>query len=199
MEYLGAKFKVSDDKIKIKRKKMICNKIKIPGDISSQFITALLFVCPLIKCKDIDFIEIELTTPLVSIPFVKITIDVLNTFGINIQEDLTEGKFYITTDQNYRAQSYDIPGDFSSSAFIIAATVLSANPTSVTINNLNMQNNQGDKKIIEILRDMGANIEINETNNQIIINGDLNDLRCLSDEQFNTNIEAFIEQLEDKR
>jgi len=81
LESLGGKFKISEDKIKIERKKMLCNKIKIPGDISSQFITALLFICPLLTCKDRDFIEIELTTPLVSIPYIKITLDVLNTFG----------------------------------------------------------------------------------------------------------------------
>ncbi|MFX1490045.1 MAG: 3-phosphoshikimate 1-carboxyvinyltransferase, partial [Promethearchaeota archaeon] len=172
LENLGAKYKIMDDSIMIKRKKIVCNKIRIPGNITSQFITALLFICPLIKCKDIDFIEIELTTPLVSSPFVKITIDVLNYFGINIQEDPLEGKYYITNEQNYRAQSYDIPGDFSSSAFIIAAVVLSNSSTSVVINNLNIQNDQGDKKIIEILRDMGANIEINEINNQVIIHGD---------------------------
>ena len=144
---------MSEDKIKIERKKMLCNKIKIPGDISSQFITALLFICPLLTCKDKDFIEIELTTPLVSIPYIKITLDVLNTFGINIQEDLEGGKFYITIEQNYRAQSYEIPGDFSSSAFIIAATILSSKPTKVVINNLSMKNYQGDKKIIEILNE----------------------------------------------
>ncbi|MFW9865367.1 MAG: 3-phosphoshikimate 1-carboxyvinyltransferase [Candidatus Thorarchaeota archaeon] len=172
LENLGAKYKIMDDSIMIKRKKIVCNKLRIPGNITSQFITALLFVCPLIKCKDIDFIEIELTTPLVSSPFVKITLDVLNHFGINIQEDPLEGRYYITNEQNYRAQSYDIPGDFSSSAFIIAAVVLSNSSTNVVINNLNIQNNQGDKKIIEILRDMGANIEINEINNQVIIYGD---------------------------
>lgn len=173
LEALGGKFKISEDKIKIERKKMLCNKIKIPGDISSQFITALLFICPLLTCKDKDFIEIELTTPLVSIPYIKITLDVLNTFGINIQEDLEGGKFYITIEQNYRAQSYEIPGDFSSSAFIIAATVLSSEPNKVVINNLSMENYQGDKKIIEILREMGADIEFDENQKQVIVRGDL--------------------------
>jgi len=84
LEYLGAKYKITDEIINIKRKKIVCNKIRIPGNITSQFITALLFICPLIKCTDIDFIEIELTTPLVSSPFVKITLEVLNNFGIYV-------------------------------------------------------------------------------------------------------------------
>jgi len=143
------------------------------GDISSQFITALLFTCPLLTCENNDFIEIELTTPLLSIPYINITLDVLNAFGINIQRDLEGGKFFITIEQNYRAQSYEIPGDFSSSAFIIAAAVLSNEPTEVVINNLSMENSQGDKKIIEILREMGARIEFDENRKQVVVHGDL--------------------------
>ena len=173
LKNLGAKYVIYDDEVKIKRIETLCNKVKIPGNITSQFITALLIVCPLLACKDKDFIEIELTTPLESVPFVKITMDVLNTFGINIQEDQKKGKFYITNEQNYRAQSYDIPGDFSSSAFIIAATVLSQEPSKVRINNLSMSNHQGDKKIVEILKRMGANIEFDETKKQVIVNGGL--------------------------
>ncbi|MFX1312115.1 MAG: 3-phosphoshikimate 1-carboxyvinyltransferase [Promethearchaeota archaeon] len=174
IESLGAKFKLSDEKLQIKRKKMLCNKVKIPGNISSQFITALLMVCPLLKCDNKDYIEIELTTSLVSTPFIKITLDVLNSFGIHIQEDFEGGKFYITTEQNYRAQSYEIPGDFSSASFLIAAAVLSPEKSKIIINNLSKNDFQGDKKIIDILNRMGANIKVNETQKQVIIKGNLN-------------------------
>ncbi|MFX0028284.1 MAG: 3-phosphoshikimate 1-carboxyvinyltransferase [Candidatus Hermodarchaeota archaeon] len=173
LQMLGAHYEISKKKIKIVREKILCNKIEIPGDISSQFLTALLFVCPLLRCEDRDYFEIELTTPLISVPYIRITLDVLNSFGINIQDDLEKGKFYITNEQNYRAQSYEIPGDFSSSAFIIAATVLSPRPSKVVINNLSMQNYQGDSKIIKILKDMGAKIEFNESKKQVIVYGDL--------------------------
>lgn len=173
LKTIGAKFEITKKKIKILTDQIICNKIKIPGDISSQFITALLFVCPLLKCEDKDFFEIELTTPLVSGPYVKITLDVLSTFGIHIQGDLEKGKFFVTNEQNYRAQSYEIPGDFSSSTFIIAAAVLSPKPSNVIINNLSMQNYQGDSKIIEILKEMGANIKFNESKKQIVVSGGL--------------------------
>ncbi|MFW9825203.1 MAG: 3-phosphoshikimate 1-carboxyvinyltransferase [Candidatus Thorarchaeota archaeon] len=173
LETLGAKYHLSADSIKIERKKILCNKIEIPGDISSQFITALLIVCPLLICKDNDFIEIELTTPLVSTPFVKITLDVLSKFGINIQANFDKGHFYITNEQNYRAQSYDIPGDFSSSAFIIAAAALSKEPTEVIINNLDIESTQGDKKIIDMLQKMGANIELDLSKKIVRVKGDL--------------------------
>ncbi len=172
LKQLGAHFKLSSSKLKIRRKKIICNKIKIRGDVSSQFISALLILCPRLNCFSSDYIEIELTTPLVSKPYIDITLDVLETFGINIQANFESGKFYITNDQTYRSQSYAIPGDFSSAAFIFAATVLSKKSSSIIINNLNIKNFQGDKKIIEILRKMGANIKIEEDEDRIIIIGD---------------------------
>ncbi|MFX1501279.1 MAG: 3-phosphoshikimate 1-carboxyvinyltransferase [Promethearchaeota archaeon] len=170
---LGGKFKLTEDKLKIKRERVLCNKIKIQGDISSQFITALLILCPLLKCKDMDYIEVELTTPLTSKPFIEMTLDVLESFGINVQANYESGKFYITNEQTYRSQSYDIPGDFSSAAFILAAVVLSPKPSSVIITNLSVKNYQGDKKIVEILKEMGANIKIDEKKNQVIVFGDL--------------------------
>ncbi len=176
LKQLGADFKLSSNKLKIKRKKVLCNKIKIQGDESSQFITALLILCPQLKCENKDYIEIDLTTPLVSKPFIDITLDVLDAFGIIVQANFEIGKFYITNDQTYRSQSYTIPGDFSSAAFIITAAVLSKKPSSIIVNNLSIKNSQGDKKIIDILTKMGANIKIEEEKNRVIINGDFTNL-----------------------
>jgi len=174
LKYLGGNFKILDDQIQIKRENQTCQSIKIRGDISSQFITALLIVCPLLNCEKGNYIDIELTTPIISYPYVKITLDVLNAFGINIQEDIKNRKFTVLCGQKYRSKAYEIPGDFSSAAFIMAAAIISRKSSHVIINNLNVHNSQGDKKIIEILKEMGANIEYNEENSQIIINGNLN-------------------------
>lgn len=174
LKYLGGNFKILGDQIQIKRENQTCQSIKIRGDISSQFITALLIVCPLLNCEKGNYIDIELTTPIISYPYVKITLDVLNAFGINIQEDIKNRKFTVLCRQKYRSQLYEIPGDFSSAAFIMVAAIISRNSSHVIINNLNVHNSQGDKRIIEILNQMGANIEYNEENSQIIINGNLN-------------------------
>ncbi|MHA2008889.1 MAG: 3-phosphoshikimate 1-carboxyvinyltransferase [Promethearchaeota archaeon] len=152
LKNMGAEFKLSKKKLHI---------------------TALLMICPLLMCKDNDIIQIELTSPLVSKPFVKITLDVLNAFGIYVQENLEENKFFVTNKQIYRAQSYVIPGDFSSSAFIIGAAVLSKQPTEVIVSNLSLKNSQGDQKIIEILKNMGASLKFSEDKNRLIIRGDL--------------------------
>jgi 3-phosphoshikimate 1-carboxyvinyltransferase len=173
LKQLGGTFKLTRDKLKIKRKEVLCNIIKIPGDISSQFITALLILCPLLKCKDTDYIEVDLITPLTSKPFIDITLDILEWFGINIQANFETGKFYITNDQTYRSQSYTIPGDFSSAAYILGAAVLSKEPSTIIINNLSTSNYQGDKKIVEILNEMGANIKFDEEKDCVTVNGDL--------------------------
>jgi len=176
LKALGAEYKLSKKELRVHRLQKFCNPIKIRGDISSQFITALLFLCPLLKCNNRDTIEIEITTPLVSYPYIQITLDVLNSFGIRVYEKLDEnkkGKYIIDYQQKFRPQVYNIPGDFSSASFFIAAAVISPKDSSIIINNLNFQNPQGDKKIIEILRDMGANIEIVKNKKQIIIKGGL--------------------------
>ncbi len=176
LKYLGADYNISENTLSIKRKHKNCDLVKIQGDISSQFITALLFVGTVLECDENEAIEIELTTLMISYPYIKITMDVLSSFGINILGKLNnekKGNYYIPCGKKYRPQAYEIPGDFSSAAFIIAAAAMSLEDSKVTINNLNTQNPQGDKRIIEILQKMGAKIQINQKQNQVIINGNI--------------------------
>ncbi|GAH23086.1 unnamed protein product [marine sediment metagenome] len=176
LENIGGSYDLTEETLTIKRKSKKCSTIEIQGDISSQFVSALLMVCPLLICKKTDLITVEITSPLISYPYINITLDVLNSFGINIQERLDElkvGKYLITCGQKYRAQTYEIPGDFSSISFIIAAAILSPEDSKIIITNLNFDKPQGDQKIIKILQEMGANIEVNLENNSITVNGNL--------------------------
>lgn len=177
LKYLGAEYKLEGNVIHVERKKYQCNTVKIQGDISSQFVTALLLISPMLKCEEKEFVEIEITTPLVSYPYVKITLDILDSSGINFQEKLNDqkiGKYIIPRGQKYRPQVYSIPGDFSSVAFIIAAAVLSPEDSNVIIKNVDIQNPQGDKRIIEILLGMGAKIDVNQNKNQVTVKGGIN-------------------------
>ena len=176
LETLGAEYELSEDKLHVRRVKRNCGIVSIRGDISSQFITALLMACPKMKCEKNEFISLAITSPLVSYPYIKITLDVLQSFSIKIQETIDEkrvGKYDILYNQKFRPQVYNIPGDFSSAAFMIAATVLSKEDSTVVINNLNFDNPQGDKRIVDILLEMGAKIEVNRENNQVIVHGNL--------------------------
>jgi len=177
LESIGCNYKLTEEELKVKRKGKKCDIINIPGDISSQFVSALLMMCPLLDCKKRDSIIIKITSPITSYPYVKITLDVLSSFGIKIQENLNDekvGSYLIACKQKYRAQTYDIPGDFSSISFILAATILTSEESRVVIKNLNFEKPQGDQRIIEILQKMGANIKIMKENNSLIVNGNIN-------------------------
>ncbi|MBD3255679.1 MAG: 3-phosphoshikimate 1-carboxyvinyltransferase [Candidatus Lokiarchaeota archaeon] len=176
LKALGGKYKVKKRYIRIYRRKKKCDIVKIPGNISSQFITALLFLGSKLNCPEGDILRIQSITPLISYPYVQITLDVLKSFGVYIQEKILPNKtrtYLISPDQKFRPIVYEIPGDFSSSAFIIAAGVLSPQDSKIIINNLDIKNPQGDKRIIKILKDMGAKIEVIEDKKQVIIYGNI--------------------------
>ncbi|WP_392486493.1 3-phosphoshikimate 1-carboxyvinyltransferase [Haloimpatiens sp. FM7315] len=127
---------------------------KVRGDVSSQFITGLLFALPLLY-KDSRII---VTTELESKAYVDLTIDMLKKFGVYIDnKDYKE--FYIKGNQRYKSKDYKVEGDFSQGAFFLVAGILGGN---ITCTNLWEKSLQGDKAILEILKNMGAKIEVTE-------------------------------------
>ncbi len=121
---------------------------KIPGDISSQFISALLLVAPLAK----EDTELILTTPLESKPYVLMTIDAQRQFGVEIgaSEDLRE--FWVKK-HAYTPRNYKVEGDWSSAAFLLASGVLAGE---IEVQNLNEKSLQADREILNVLKQMGA-------------------------------------------
>lgn len=109
---------------------------KIRGDVSSQFLTGLLFTLPLLDGDS----EIVLTTPLQSAPYVDITIDVLSKFGVVIEK--TAVGFYIKGNQQYLPQNLSVEGDWSNSAFLEAFNLIDGN---VVLEGMNEESYQGDK------------------------------------------------------
>ena len=120
------------------------------GDVSSQFISGLLFALPLLKKDSV----IELTTPLESKGYVDLTLDVLKKYGIHILR--VDQYIYIKGGQSYQAKDQIVEGDFSQSVFWFAAGLF-GNQTLI-LNNLNDQSLQGDKACVDILKSMGADI-----------------------------------------
>ena len=110
-------------------------KYYVKGNISSQFITGLLFALPLLKNDSI----IELTTPLESKNYVDITLDVLNQFGIDI--DVLDNGFFIKGNQQYVGKNSVVEGDYSNASFFQALNYLGG---SIVINGLNPYSLQGD-------------------------------------------------------
>ena len=137
---------------------------EIRGDISSQYVSALLLIAPLAKERSV----IRLTTPLESKPYVLMTLECLEKFGIRIDHatDLME---YEATVQVYRPTRYQVEGDWSSASYLLG---LGAVAGEMQVENLNIQSLQGDKIILDFLKEMGASVTING-NKVTVKKGDL--------------------------
>jgi 3-phosphoshikimate 1-carboxyvinyltransferase len=130
---------------------------QLPGDVSSQFVSALLLISPLAE-KDV---RIWLTTPPESRPYLKMTLDCLKKFGIKVRasEDLREFK---VSKQEYKPASYEVEGDWSSASYLLALGAVSGQ---VEVTNLNLESLQGDKIMLNLLKDMGAQVSV--SNNSV--------------------------------
>lgn len=128
---------------------------KIRGDISSQFISGLLMALP---CAGKDSV-VDVTTELKSRPYVDLTLDILNRFGVRVRNQDYK-KFFVPGKQTYKATDYTVEGDCSSAAFLLGAAALTE--SEVTVKNIFRDSKQADKKIIEILQDMGADIKVGD-------------------------------------
>lgn len=130
-------------------------KFTIPGNISSQYLTGLLFALPLAA----EDSEIEVTGGLTSASYIDMTIDALRIAGISVSRD--GDIFRIKGNQHYRMpQRVVVEGDWSSAAFWVVAGVIGKQP--VTICGMNNASLQGDSAIIDHLRKMGAFITVDD-------------------------------------
>ena len=124
----------------------------LPGNISSEFISALLLISPFAD----EGMAIRVTTPLESRSFVLMTLECLRLFGIVVKASAGMREFK-TVGQVYRPTKYVVEGDWSSASYFLALGALSGD---VVVKNLNRESLQGDRVIIEFLRDMGASVTV---------------------------------------
>ena len=110
---------------------------RFKGDISSQFLTGLLFTLPLLKENS----EIRLTTDLQSSPYIDLTLEILNEFGVNIERP-DERTFIIKGNQQFKPAELYCEGDWSNAAFLDAFNLIGG---SVKVSGLNKDSTQGDK------------------------------------------------------
>ncbi len=130
---------------------------------SSQYLTSLLLVANFAN-RDVT---IHVTDRLVSKPYIRMTLEVLRNFGIkfNVLDDML---YTIPARQSYTCPStYVVPGDYSQSAFFLAAACLVE--SDLRIKGLDAQDQQGDKRIVDILREMGAVID--QDGSDLVIRG----------------------------
>ena len=137
--------------------------IKVRGDVSSQFLTALLMALPLVAKRDIC---IEVIGELISRPYIQITIELLRRFGIAVQRPLGADnwqQFVIPAGSRYQSPGHiHVEGDASSASYFIALGALSASAAGqngINILGVGAESIQGDIRFVEAARKMGADIE----------------------------------------
>ena len=121
--------------------KLSAGEYKIPGNISSQFITGLLLALPLCEKDSV----LRIIPPIESRSYLNLTIEALSAFGVEIiwQDDKT---LFIKGNQTYRSADVSVEGDYSNAAFFAALSTFGQN---VNITGLSEQSNQGDKAYIK--------------------------------------------------
>lgn len=158
---LGAQlsFRRSDGTLTVEGR-LTAGDFTIPGDVSSQFITGLLYALPLLDGDS----TLSLTTPLQSRSYVDLTLDVLATFGVDIQNDGYR-RFIVRGNQHYRPVDYTVEGDFSGAAFFLVAGALGCE---VECCGLNEHSKQGDRAILDFLRAAGATVSHGENGGLVV-------------------------------
>ncbi|MCE7736511.1 MAG: 3-phosphoshikimate 1-carboxyvinyltransferase [Candidatus Heimdallarchaeota archaeon] len=141
-------------------------KVEIAGHVSSQFISSLLMHGAL---RPETQLEVNITPPIVSRPYIDLTVSMLRDLGVSV--DVNEDQYVVTGVEKFKKSEFLIPMDYSSAAFFIAAGALPENR--IVIDGIDNELPQADKKIIEIVKEMGASVSIqkNANNRRITIQG----------------------------
>lgn len=149
----GIKYECGADYIKLDGQ-LKSGVFEMPGNVSSQFITGLLFALPLLDGDS----EIIITTLTESRSYIDITLKVLADFGIEI-ENHNYMRYVIKGGQKYKALNYEIEGDYSQAAFFLVAGAIGCD---IECTGLKEDSLQGDREIIDIIERAGGIIERTE-------------------------------------
>ena len=163
LKELGAEIKYLEKEgfppIEIKSKKLKSKKLSLPGDISSQFISALLLVAPTIE----NGLTLEITSKVLSKPYIAMTLGLMSEFGI---EYSWENNLIKVEQQNYIGKNIEVENDWSAASFWYSFLALSKSGE-VKIPNLYAKSLQGDSVLSSIYLKLGIKTEFNE--NSIVL------------------------------
>lgn len=165
LQKLGANIKYLGKKgyppVQISSSKFRPETIKIKGSISSQYISALLMITPLL-----GEIKIKIEGNQISKPYIDMTIDAMKQFGVSVINKKYRN-YLIPANQKYAAKKYTIEADYSSASYFLAVAALTN--STITLKNMNPISKQADKKFIKILEIMGNKIKFKK--DQLITQG----------------------------
>lgn len=124
------------------------NKTKVKGNISSQYLSALIMIAP----YNTETTEITVTGSLTSQPYVKMTLDIIKTFGVTVKNE--NFKKFIIKPQKYQGTTYQVEGDASSATYPLAIAAINEN--TCVISNLTKHSKQADLAFLDLLKKMGC-------------------------------------------
>lgn len=139
-------------------------KVKLSGSVSSQYLTALLMAAPLA----VGDIEIEIIDKLISVPYVEMTLKLMERFGVTVEHTGNWDRFFIKGGQKYKSPgSAYVEGDASSASYFLAGAAVTGG--TITVEGCGTSSLQGDVKFAEVLGQMGA--EVTWTENSVTVKG----------------------------
>lgn len=148
--------------LKIKGQKLINNKVKIQGNVSSQYISALLLVAPFLQ----NGLEIELLGKTTSIPYIKMTLNLLDKIGVLYSWE--ENIIKIKPQKKLKPKTIVVESDWSSASYFYSLIALSRSGTTVSLSYFNKDSLQGDSSLIEIYKHFGIETKFNNNTINLI-------------------------------
>ncbi|KAL0425844.1 UNVERIFIED_CONTAM: 3-phosphoshikimate 1-carboxyvinyltransferase, chloroplastic [Sesamum radiatum] len=138
--------------------------VKLSGSVSSQYLTALLMAAPLA----LGDVEIEIVDKLISVPYVDMTLKLMERFGVSVEHSDSWDRFLVRGGQKYKSpgNAY-VEGDASSASYFLAGAAVTGG--TITVEGCGTSSLQGDVKFAEVLEKMGA--EVTWTENSVTVKG----------------------------
>ncbi len=149
---LGVQCKQEGDRVSVLGGTVTKDRVEIPGDISSQYVSALLLLAPRLP----NGLTITLTTPPRSRPYLEMTLETLRHFGIHVMAAPELNEFRVAP-QDYQPADYQVEGDWSQASYLLALGALAGE---VLVTNLNAESLQGDRQILNLLLKFGAHFTL---------------------------------------
>lgn len=167
LQQLGAEISYAENEgfppIKIKGKKLIQNKVSLPANVSSQYISALLLIAPKLE----NGLELTLEGEITSVPYIKMTLALLNEIGI--ETSFENNRIKVSQKSKVENQELTVESDWSSVSYWYSIVALSEIGTQITLSSYKKNSLQGDAALAEIYKDFGVETLFNENNTITVI------------------------------
>ena len=155
--------------LRIKGKKLLNSKVSLSANVSSQYISALLLIAPKLE----NGLHLTLEGELTSVPYIQMTLDLLNQIGVKTKFDSNIIQVFPSTDNpqpttyNLQPTTITVESDWSSASYFYSIIALSKVGTQITLSSFKQNSLQGDSALIEIYKNFGVETTFN--NDSIIL------------------------------